>query len=106
TVVGEGRLRVSSLYKWYEQDFGGSDAGIVEHLRRYAALPLAARLDGRVRIVDAESRAQFAPVRMLRDTPQGVWLAGLPDEVEVIVVGQEYVIDGVAVIATRAEVAP
>lgn len=52
SVVGEGRLRVSSLYKWYEQDFGGSDAGIVEHLRRYASAPLAARLDGRVRIVD------------------------------------------------------
>lgn len=52
SVVGEGRLRVSSLYKWYEEDFGGSDAGIVEHLRRHAEAPLAARLDGRVRIVD------------------------------------------------------
>jgi hypothetical protein len=52
TVLGEGRLRVSSLYKWYVEDFGGSDAGIVVHLRRYAAPPLAARLDGRVRIVD------------------------------------------------------
>ena len=38
---------------------------------------------------------------------EGVFGLGcLPDEVEVIVVGQEYVIDGVAVIATRAEVAP
>ena len=80
--------------------------GMKAHLLAGSALTLddGGRLG--VRIVDAESRAQFAPVRMLRDTPQGVWLAGLPDEVEVIVVGQEYVIDGVAVIATRAEVAP
>lgn len=52
SVVGPGRLKVSSLYKWYDEDFGGSDAGIVAHLRRYAAPPLARELDGPVRIVD------------------------------------------------------
>jgi len=80
--------------------------GTKAHLLAGSALTLddAGRLG--VRIVDAAGRAQFAPVRMLRDTPQGVLLGGLPDEVEVIVVGQEYVVDGVAVIATRAEVAP
>jgi len=52
TVVGAGRLKVSSLYKWYDEDFGGSDAGIVTHFRRYAAPPLADELDGPVRIVD------------------------------------------------------
>jgi len=50
--VGPGRLKVSSLYKWYREDFGGSDAGIVEHLRRYATPPLAGALDGSARIVD------------------------------------------------------
>lgn len=41
-----------------------------------------------------EGAAKFYPVRIVRDSPEGVWLAGLPDNVEVIVVGQEYVIDG------------
>lgn len=50
-----------------------------------------------VRIVDAAGTAQFAPVTLLRDTVGGVWLAGLPAEVDVILVGQEYVTDGVPV---------
>ena len=50
-----------------------------------------------VRVVDADNRAQFAPVTVLRDTPTGVWLSGLPDQADVILVGQEYVIDGVDV---------
>ena len=38
------RLIVSSLYVWYQQDFGGNAAGVLEHLRRYARGPLAERL--------------------------------------------------------------
>lgn len=37
-------LRVSSIYKWYAADFGGSDARVIAHLSQYAAAPLAARL--------------------------------------------------------------
>jgi hypothetical protein len=44
TVLPGGRLRVSSIYKWFQEDFGGSDAGVVAHLRRHAAPALAARL--------------------------------------------------------------
>lgn len=53
-----------------------------------------------VRVVDDDSRALFMPVRVLRDTPQGVWLTGLPASADVILVGQEFVIDGVAVAVT------
>lgn len=49
--------------------------------------------------------AAFAPVDLLRDTPEGVLLAGLPDAADVIVVGQEYVTDGVAVEPTFREAA-
>lgn len=42
--------------------------------------------------VDDVSR--FAPVEILRDEPEGVWVAGLDDVAEVIVVGQEFVTDG------------
>ncbi len=50
-----------------------------------------------VRTVDADNLAQFMPVTLLRDTVDGVWVSGLPEAVDVILVGQEYVIDGVAV---------
>ena len=41
---------------------------------------------------------------MLRDGPQGVWLGGLPEEADVIVVGQEFVAEGVPVEPTWREV--
>ena len=30
------RLVVSSLYRWYPDDFGGSDTAIINHLMAYA----------------------------------------------------------------------
>lgn len=65
TVLAEGRLRVSSIYSWFREDFGGSEAGVVAHLRRYAAPPLAARLGDRTTI--AEDAYDWA----LNDVPPG-----------------------------------
>jgi Protein of unknown function, DUF547 len=45
TIIG-GKLSVSSIYIWYMGDFGGSDADVIEHLRRYAQPALAAALAG------------------------------------------------------------
>ncbi|WP_417250702.1 efflux RND transporter periplasmic adaptor subunit [Celeribacter sp.] len=50
-----------------------------------------------VRIVDADNRVAFVPVSVVRDTREGVWVTGLPEEVDVITVGQEYVRSGVLV---------
>lgn len=58
-----------------------------------------------VRLVDETSHAVFAPVTLLRDDPKGAWLAGLPDEADIIIIGQEYVIDGVPVAASYEELA-
>ncbi|MCB1521953.1 MAG: DUF547 domain-containing protein [Hyphomicrobiaceae bacterium] len=44
--VVDGSLMVSSIYSWFKADFGGDDAGVLAHVRRYAAPPLAAKLDG------------------------------------------------------------
>ena len=38
-------LRVSSIYAWFQTDFGDSDAGILAHLRTYAAPELRTRLE-------------------------------------------------------------
>ena len=56
-----------------------------------------------VRTVAEGNVAKFMPVTLLRDTAQGVWLTGLPETVDVITVGQEFVVDGVAVAPTFAE---
>lgn len=40
-------LVVSSIYRWFDEDFGGTEAGVLDHLRRYAAPDLADRLAGR-----------------------------------------------------------
>ncbi|MGR3323131.1 MAG: efflux RND transporter periplasmic adaptor subunit [Pseudooceanicola sp.] len=47
--------------------------------------------------------AEFVPVDMMRDTARGVWLTGLPDQADVIVIGQEFVVDGVPVAPTFQE---
>lgn len=71
------------------------------HLVPGSALTLSD--DGMIglRLVDADSRTFFAPVRVLRDAPEGFWVSGLPTEADVIVVGQEFVNDGVLVRAVR-----
>lgn len=56
-----------------------------------------------VRTVDEGSVALFIPVTILRDTVEGVWATGLPETVDLIVTGQEYVTDGVPVDATYRE---
>lgn len=39
-------LRLSSIYQWFDEDFGGNRAGIVVHLAEFAAPELRAQLQG------------------------------------------------------------
>ena len=50
-----------------------------------------------VKAVDADSRVVFHPVSIVDTDNDGVWVSGLPEEVTLITVGQEYVSDGEAV---------
>lgn len=52
--------------------------------------------EGRIglRLVDESERARFHEVEVLRDTADGVWVAGLPERASIIVVGQEFVSEG------------
>jgi hypothetical protein len=45
TVKSDGTLQVSSIYHWFKVDFGGTDAGVVAHLKQYAEPALKAKLD-------------------------------------------------------------
>jgi len=40
----KGRLTVSSIYKWFQADFGGNEAGVIKHLQKYADAKLATTL--------------------------------------------------------------
>ena len=43
--VEGNRLIVSSIYVWFEPDFGGNGAGVISHLKQYASIPLAKALE-------------------------------------------------------------
>ena len=47
-----------------------------------------------LKTVDGENRVRFRPVDIIEDTPDGIWLGGLPRELLVITVGQEFVVAG------------
>ncbi|WP_424986777.1 efflux RND transporter periplasmic adaptor subunit [Microbulbifer sp. S227A] len=66
---------------------------------RLPASALTLNNDGQlgVRIVLADNIVDFRPVRLLRDEVDGIWVGGLEDETDVIVVGQEFVTEGVRV---------
>ncbi len=44
-----------------------------------------------VKIVDAYSRIRFVPITILDEGPDGTWIGGLPREVDLVTVGQDFV---------------
>jgi multidrug efflux system membrane fusion protein len=78
-------------------------SGTTAHLLPQSALTL--NNDGALglRVINAEGVVRFQTVQLLRDTVDGVWLTGLPEKLDVIVVGQEYVTAGVRVAPTFRE---
>ena len=63
---------------------------IKAHFLSPAALTLNELGELGVKTVKSD-KVQFHKVQIIDDTQQGVWLTGLPDEVELIIVGQEFV---------------
>ncbi len=43
-LIGQ-KLRVSSIYKWFRDDFGPDDAAVIAHFRKYASPELKAQLE-------------------------------------------------------------
>ncbi len=73
------------------------------HLVPQSALTLDDQGRLGLRVVTDESRAGFAAVEMLRDSPEGVWVTGLGESARVIVIGQHYVTTGVLLDVTLRE---
>ena len=55
--------------------------------------------DGRVgvRYVDPEDIIRFSPVTIIDDSPDGIWVNGLPSEARLLATGQDYLSDGLKV---------
>lgn len=47
-----------------------------------------------IKTVNQDNIIEFKPVRLLKDMPDYIWIGGLPDNVTVVTVGQEFVVDG------------
>lgn len=76
--------------------------GQVAHLLPQSSLTLNDDGDLGVRVVQ-DGKAVFNEIAVIRDTTEGIWVSGLADTADVIVVGQEFVTDGVAVATTFRE---
>ena len=72
------------------------------HLVPVSSLVLDAAGRQGVRYVQADGRVAFAPVTVLEETPQGMWVSGLSGPVNVITVGQSFVADGQKVRVAQA----
>lgn len=59
-----------------------------------------------VKAVDDRGVVVFHEAKVLGDSPEGIWLGGLPDEITLITVGQEYVVEGQRVVALPASELP
>jgi len=47
-----------------------------------------------LRLIDKDNRVVFYAVEVIEDTAQGAWVTGLPNKVDLITVGQEFVLAG------------
>ncbi|ETX16500.1 hemolysin D [Roseivivax halodurans JCM 10272] len=80
--------------------------GALAHLVPQSALTLNDEGALGLRTVAGDGTARFVPVEIIRDTPRGLWVSGLPEAADVITLGQEYVTDGVAVLPSFEDIVP
>ena len=74
-----------------------SAEGKKAHLVPQSALTLNDNGDLGIRMITKQKKALFKEIKILSDSVNGVWLSGLPQRADIIIVGQEYVKDGVMV---------
>jgi len=80
-----------------------ASAGVEAHIIPQSALTLNDEGTLGVRLLEEGDIVAFAPVSIMRDTADGVWVTGLPTTANIITVGQEYVTAGVKVAPTFEE---
>lgn len=54
TIRRNGTLQVATIYKWFREDFGGSNQGVIDHFLDFAEPELAAQIQANPRITKHE----------------------------------------------------
>lgn len=62
-----------------------------------ALLTLADNGEIGVRYVGGDNSVQFAPVNVIEEVPGGAWVTGLPENANILSIGQDYLAEGVKV---------
>lgn len=75
---------------------------VAAHLVSPSVLSLADDGTLGVKLVDEDDRVRFVPATVVANSAEGLWLAGLPQEAVLIVVGHEFVVAGQPVEAMAA----
>ncbi len=81
TRIREGQTATLTLFLGQQQ----------AHLLEPSTLVLGKSGAVGIRAVDGDGMVRFFPITILNDTPEGIWVAGLPERVDVITVGQAFV---------------
>lgn len=89
-ITDEDHTLIANMTAQMDIPLGARDG----HLISPAVLSLAEDGTIGVKIVDDEDIVTFVPIDILADTPDGMWVAGLPDNARLITVGQEFVMPG------------
>ncbi|MDD9878180.1 MAG: efflux RND transporter periplasmic adaptor subunit [Magnetovibrio sp.] len=109
--AGRSETRTFRVEVWIANPNGTVPEGLTTELRlptgaerAHRVSPAILTLDDNgvigVKAIDEENRVHFHAVKILGDTPEGVWLGGLPETLTLITVGQEFVRAGQKVRAT------
>lgn len=53
SIIG-GHMTISRIYEWYDEDFGGTDEGVLEHLLKYASKTLARNINRRIGLIKTD----------------------------------------------------
>lgn len=77
--------------------------GAKAHLIPQSALTLNDEGILGVRTIEEANMVNFHSINILRDSKDGLWVTGLADEANIIVIGQEYVVKGVAAVPVFEE---
>src|SRR5690606_34540347 len=68
-----------------------------------SVVTLSAEGDLGIRAVDSDNKVVFFPIDLVDDTPRGLVLGGIPENVRIIVAGQEMISEGDVVNAVEAD---
>ena len=106
--MGKTSTRTFRVEVWFDNPDGAFSEGLTTELRMVLGTSLAHRVSPAVltledsgtigiKAVDLEGKVVFHAAKILDDTTDGIWVGGVPEQLTLITVGQEFVRTGQSV---------